>query len=75
MRVRIVGILRKRGLSLRYCRSMLLFVEEDLRSSLCGPTHRPAEGPKASRRLLRAREVACGVVAPLIGHPISQSAR
>ncbi len=55
MRVRIVGIIGKRGLSLRYRRSPLLFVEEDLRLRHMGPRIVRLKGQSGVGKLSSAR--------------------
>ena len=75
VRVRIVGIIRKRGLSLRYCRSPLLFVEEDPRLRQMSPRIVRLKDQSGVGKFVRAREVARGVVAPEIVHAISQCDR
>ena len=75
MRVRIVGVVRNRGLSLRYCRSPLPFAEEDPRLRHMGPRIVRLKGQSGVGKFVRARDVARGVVAPEVGHAIIQSHR
>ena len=75
IRVRIVGVVRNRRLSLRYCRSPLVFVLENLRLRHMGPRIVRLKGQSGVGKFVRAREVARAVVAPLHGHAIVQSHR
>ena len=75
MRVRIVGVVRKRGVSLRYCRSPLPFVEKDFRLRHAGLRIVRLKGQSGVGKFVRPRDVARGVVAPLIGHAVKQGVR
>ena len=75
MRIWIVGVVGKRGLGLRYCRSPLPFVEEDLRLRHMGPRIVRLKSQSGVGQFVCTRKVARGVVAPEILHPIGQCVR